>query len=122
VSQRRVTIHVEVGGIALQVAPVGLQRVRGQPAFHREMVEVCRDRIGDRRIGGQASTSSTFRAGRGRCYLTLGPRPELKAYPVCSGFMMSAIIAGWICARRTPLSSPRPVHGLNVTHTRNTST
>ena len=47
-------------GVAVQVAPVGLQGPRGQAALDREVIEVRLDRA---RKGGQLSTSLTPTAG-----------------------------------------------------------
>jgi hypothetical protein len=47
-------------GVTLQVTPVRLERVLGEPALHGQVVEIPPDRSGE---GGQLSTSASVTAG-----------------------------------------------------------
>ncbi len=51
----------EGGGVTPQVAPVSLQRVLGEAALYRQVVEIAPDGTGE---CGQLSTSARLTAGR----------------------------------------------------------
>jgi hypothetical protein len=78
---------VQVGQVAAQVAAVGRQRVRRQPALDREVVEVGAD--GARRLAGYASTSSG----------------ETAAMPTASPTALLVSVPSWVLSPSSRLRS-----------------